>query len=319
MESKSYLFKEDLPITSSSRDEIISGLQANPKRLSPKFFYDQRGSQLFDQICELPEYYLTRTEIGLLERYGLEISEAVGRDSILLELGSGSSTKIRLLLEAIRPKVYVPIDISKEHLKESADSISQSYPWLEVHALCADYSQPWELPFDVKDQSITVFFPGSSIGNFEPEKAIELLQSVGDKVGSGVGLLIGVDTKKDENVLNAAYNDDAGITAKFNKNLLKRINLEHEGGFDLQHFDHHAFYNQELGRIEMHLVSSRDQLVRVNGATINFKHGETLHTESSYKYHVGEFIELADRAGLDPVRVWQDEAKLFSIHYMQYR
>ena len=207
MKVKGFQFYQVTPEESDVRSEVIAGLTSHPKRLSPKFFYDEAGSRLFDQICQLPEYYPTRTEIGLLKDHGKAIADTVGKDSILLELGSGSSIKIRLLLELLRPDIYVPIDISKAHLQASADSINQSYPWLTVHAVCADYSQPWDLPYRVTNENVAVFFPGSSIGNFEPDHAVELLKTVGKKVGSGVGLLIGVDLKKDPAILNAAYND----------------------------------------------------------------------------------------------------------------
>jgi dimethylhistidine N-methyltransferase len=311
-------FFEVTPQQSDIHSEIIAGLSASPKILSPKFFYDEIGSQLFDQICELPEYYPTRTEIGLLKEYGCEIAETVGQDSVLLELGSGSSTKIRLLLELLRPSTYIPIDISKAHLQASANTIGQSYPWLTVHAICADYSQPWELPYPVIGENVAVFFPGSSIGNFEPDRAIDLLKTVGDKVGAGVGLLIGVDLKKDANILNSAYNDAQGVTADFNKNMLSHINQTMSANFDLKGFVHQAFYNESKGRIEMHLVSQKDQSIQVAGETIEFTKGESLHTECSYKYSIAEFQALAAHAGLEPVKVWQDDNALFSIHYLRY-
>ena len=319
MKTSSYRFYEVKPEEIDTGSEILKGLTATPKRLSPKFFYDEAGSKLFDRICALPEYYLTRTEIGLLKQYGSDIAETLGQDSILLELGSGSSVKIRLLLELLKPDVYIPIDISKEHLQESANRITDAYPWLSVHAVCADYSQPWDLPYRVKGQNVAVFFPGSSIGNFDPDRAVDLLKTVGTKVGSGVGLLIGVDTKKDSRTLHAAYNDAEGVTAEFNKNMLNHINRNFAGNFDSDRFDHKAFYNEELGRIEMHLVSHCDQLVRVNGSTIRFNKNESLHTESSYKYSIEEFQALAGRAGLEPVQVWQDDSRMFSIHYLKYK
>lgn len=319
MTASGFRFYQVTPEETDRRGEVIDGLTASPKQLSPKFFYDAAGSKLFDQICTLPEYYPTRTEIGLLKEYGAEIAETIGKDAILLELGSGSSVKIRLLLELLHPDRYLPIDISSEHLQTSAAHIDASYPWLTVHALCADYSQPWELPYPVKGESVVVFFPGSSIGNFEPERAVELLRTVGHKVGPGGGLLIGVDLKKDPALLHAAYNDSQGITAAFNKNMLSHLNGEFAANFEPERFDHHAFYNAEKGCIEMQLVSQCDQLVSVAGKTIRFTQGEGLHTESSYKYTIEEFQALAGRAGLEPVSVWQDPQQLFSIHYLRYQ
>lgn len=319
MKATGYKFYQLTPEETDFHDEVVAGLTAEPKQLSPKFFYDEAGSHLFDRICTLPEYYPTRTEIGLLERFGTEIAETVGSDAILIELGSGSSVKIRTLLERLRPEVYIPIDISREHLQASANTISEAYPWLTVHAVCADYSKPWKLPYPVRGENVAVFFPGSSIGNFDPDDAVALLKAVGDKVGSGVGLLIGVDLKKDATILNAAYNDSEGVTAAFNKNMLSHLNREYGGNFDLERFDHYAYYNAALGRIEMHLVSQCDQLVRIAGRTVRFKRGESLHSECSYKYSVEEFQALAARAGLEPLRVWQDDDNLFSIHYLRYR
>ena len=319
MKSIGYRFYQVTPKERDVRSEVLHGLSCHPKRLSPKFFYDESGSQLFDKICALPEYYLTRTEIGLLKSYGDEIASAIGHDSVLLELGSGSSIKIMLLLELLRPDLYVPIDISKSHLQASAHRINECYPWLRVHAVCADYSQPWQLPYPLHGENRVVFFPGSSIGNFEPEQAITLLTTVGDKVGSGGGLLIGVDLKKDVATLTAAYNDSQGVTAAFNKNMLTHLNRQFEGNFEPDRFEHRAFYNEALGRIEMHLQSCCDQLVRLAGHTIQFKQGESLHTECSYKYTIDEFHRLAARAGWEPVEVWQDELRRFSIHYLRYR
>jgi dimethylhistidine N-methyltransferase len=312
-----FTFYDFEPTMESLEDDVLAGLSADPKFLSPKFFYDKRGSQLFDQICELPEYYPTRTEIGLLEDHGHEMAELIGKGHLLFELGSGSSKKIRTLLDAIRPRFYVPMDISHDHLRNSAAGIAERFPWLEVHAACVDYSKPWELPFDPGPVKRTAFFPGSSIGNFSPKDAIILLARVMKMLGKGGGLLIGVDLKKDPAILNAAYNDAAGVTAAFNMNALDNINRNLDGSFDLDAFSHHAYYNEEMGRIEMHLVSARRQSARVGEHLFQFEEGETIHTENSYKFDIEEFHERAGEAGFGPVKVWIDANRLFSIHYLE--
>jgi dimethylhistidine N-methyltransferase len=295
--------------------EVHAGLSRTPKRLPPKLFYDKKGSELFDVITRLPEYYPTRTEIGLLRQHAGEMSGLLGSDSILLELGSGSSTKIRLLLEAVRPRIYVPMDISREHLIDSAQRLARDYPWLTVHAACVDYSQPWDMP-DFGPGRYNAFFPGSSIGNFEPAAALQLLRQVRRLVGQGGGLLIGVDLKKDARILERAYNDSRGVTADFNLNMLTHINRRLAADFDPANFVHRAIYNADLGRIEMHLESRRDHRVQVDGNAYHFAAGETIHTENSYKYAVHEFHGLAAGAGFGPARVWTDPAGLFSVHYL---
>lgn len=297
--------------------EVIAGLSEANKRLPPKFFYDELGSQLFDAITRLPEYYPTRTELGLLQRHGPDMAGMVGKDGLLFELGSGSNTKIRVLLEALRLQAYAPIDISREFLRLSAGAIAQDHPALEVHAICTDYSKPIELPGCLDGEQRTVFFPGSSIGNFEPEQACDLLQRVGALLGTDGRLLIGVDLKKDPDRLHAAYNDGQGITSRFNLNLLTRINRELDADFDVSAFRHHAFYNEQEGRVEMHLISTLRQRVRIDGCCFEFQTGESIHTENSYKYSVDEFHALAAQAGLDAEEVWEDEDALFSIHCLK--
>jgi len=295
--------------------EVHTGLSQSPKSLSPKFFYDKRGSELFDAITELPEYYPTRTEVELLQQHGKEMAELLGRHGFLLELGSGSSAKIRLLLEALQPNVYVPIDISRQHLIDSAQLLVRDHPWLTVHAMCIDYSQPAALP-DLGPGCYNAFFPGSSIGNFEPADALTLLRRIHQWVGHEGGLLIGVDLKKDHQVLNAAYNDAQGLTADFNLNVLQHINSRLDSNFDLTYFRHQASYEPDKGCIEMHLESTEAHQVHINGNTYNFAVGETIHTENSYKYSIDEFHALADRADFTPVKVWSDPQQLFSIHYL---
>lgn len=297
--------------------EALAGFARNPKSIPPKFFYDARGSQLFDAICELDEYYPTRTETAILRANSAEIAKAIGRDVLLIELGSGNSQKVRLLLDALRPVAYMPLDISREHLERAAQALARDYPWLEIHAVCIDYSRGIALPKSVASARKVAFFPGSTIGNFRPEEAERFLSRLTQVLGPGGGLLIGVDLEKDPEVLNSAYNDARGVTAAFNLNLLARLNREHSANFDLAGFEHHAFYNARESRIEMHLRSVRDQIVGLAGRQFEFKAGETLHTENSYKYTVAAFQALAARAGFAAERVFVDDAKLFSVHLLR--
>ncbi len=309
----------DLQMPASDfRQDILTGLQAEQKHIAPKYFYDAEGSRLFEQICTLPEYYLTRTEIGLLKDHGPEIAASLGQNVTLLELGSGSSVKIRLLLDALRPLLYVPVDISREHLLQSAKSLAEDFPWLTVHAICGDYAASWEWPVQaLPDSRRIAYFPGSSIGNSTPRQALKLLGRIAALLGDGGGLLIGVDLIKDREILEAAYNDSQGVTARFNKNLLARLNRELHADFKLEHFQHQAFYNAVEQRIEMHLLSDREQTVHVADEIIRFRSGETIHTENSCKYSISGFRQLARQAGFEPREVWTDADKLFCIHYLQ--
>lgn len=302
------------PTPADMRAEVLAGLALPQKRLAPKFFYDAAGSRLFDDICRLPEYYPTRTEIRTLQDHGAEIAARLGREAFLIELGSGSSLKIRVLLEALRPAVYMPVDISREHLLNSAEALAALFPALDIHAVCADYSVPFSLPVEDHEHPRAAFFPGSSVGNFDPDDAVNFLDRVGGLLGTGGKLLIGVDLRKDQRILHEAYNDRAGVTAAFNLNLLTRINRELGADFDLGTFRHDAFYDPDSGRIEMHLISTRAQRVRVGDATFQFREGESIHTECSYKYSIGGFQALAGRAGFAPEQVWTDPAGLFSVH-----
>ena len=297
--------------------EVMHGLQRMPKLIPPKFFYDEVGSRLFDAICEVPEYYPTRTEMALLYEHAEEIAALIGKECLLIEPGSGSSQKVRLLLDALQPAAYIPMDISRAHLLNAAQQLSEDYPWLEVHATCIDFTSEMKLRFCPPSVHKVAFFPGSSIGNFEPIDAIGFLRNMANMVGVGGGLLIGVDLKKDHGILNAAYNDAEGITAQFNLNLLSRINHELDGKFDIDSFQHKAFYNPHVGRIEMHLSSRDNQVVTVGDKVVNFNKAETIHTENSYKYTVEEFSCLAQAAGFDLVTVWTDSDALFSLHYYQ--
>ncbi len=319
MDLPSLRFSDFHPTPASLKEEVLQGLSRTPKTIAPKFFYDNRGSQLFDAICKLPEYYPTRTEIGILRSHADDIAQRAGPDCLLVELGSGSSQKIRILLEALRPSAYMPLDISRDHLLQAARVLARDYPWLDVHATCIDYSQSWALPDSPAHTKKVAFFPGSSIGNFDPEAARLFLKRLATVVGPHGGLLIGVDLKKDVKTLHAAYNDAQGVTAAFNLNLLDRINRELGANFDLETFRHWAFYNEARGRIEMHLGSLRNQDVSVAGQRFHFERDETIHTENSYKYRVVEFQQLASDAGFCPEDVWTDSARRFSVHYFSVR
>lgn len=309
-------FYDHHPRPADFYSDVIDGLQQSQKMIPPKYFYDQRGSQLFDAICELPEYYPTRTELAILKNNAHEIAEHIGPECLLVEPGSGSSYKVRTLLDTLKPQAYIPMDISKTYLIQAATQLSDDYPWLEVHASCIDFTDKLHLPDELPEVSKKVaFFPGSSIGNFEPVDAVHFLSDVADMVEQGGGLLIGVDLKKDKSILDAAYNDQEEITAQFNLNLLERINNELNGQFDLAQFEHRAFYNEQRGRIEMHLVSNQSQQVMVDDLSVDFKSGESIHTENSYKYSIEEFQAMARKAGFASNTVWTDKDELFSLHY----
>lgn len=297
-------------------EEILEGLSKPQKELPSKLFYDQKGSSLFDEICELEEYYLTRTETSIMTENIEEICSILGRNCLLIELGSGSSKKIRLLLSGLQsPAGYVPIDISEEHLINSVNILAKDYPDLKILPVSADYTQPFSLPkFDFIYSKKVVYYPGSTIGNFEPGYASKFLNSIGNRMGVGTGLLIGVDLKKDKKVLEDAYNDKKGITAEFNLNMLTRLNNELDTNFNLEHWKHNAFYNSEEGRIEMHLESLLDQDVRVDGETVSFRKEETILTEYSHKYSIEDFEQLVSET-YNLEKVWSDNENKFGILY----
>lgn len=306
-------FHDYAPEQSDFLTDVLEGLARKQKSISPKYFYDQRGSELFDEICQQPEYYPTRTEISILKNNAEDIARLIGPDCVLIELGSGVSEKIRCLFDVLSPAGYLGIDISKDFLLLSTKRLARDYPELEVHAVCADFTQQIELPEQCKSDRLVAFFPGSSIGNFEPDDAIALLKDVASMVGKGGKLLIGVDLKKDHALLNAAYNDENGVTAEFNLNLLQRLRDELQADVDIDLFSHHAYYNNEKGRVEMHLVSLCDQRITVAGECFQLKNNETLHTENSYKYELTEFEKLAERAGFQVEQIWMDQKQLFSV------
>jgi len=299
------------------REEVLAGLSKSPRQLPYKFFYDERGAQLFQQICDLPEYYITRTEIEILRLHGAEMAKALGPQIELIGLGTGAGTKTRILLEELRdPIVYVPIDISKEQLEKSSARFREMFPALQILPVCADYLEPFELPLPRRLSSRSViYFPGSTIGNFQPETASEFLARLVELAGDGGGLLIGVDLQKDRDVLESAYNDAAGVTAQFNKNLLARINRELGADFDLNRWQHHAIYNSTEGRIEIYLISETEQTVHIGARDFQFHAGEKILTEYSYKHSIAAFIELARQAGFHFEQVWTDGARWFGVFY----
>jgi L-histidine Nalpha-methyltransferase len=307
------------PRTESFAAAVVRGLSLPAKAIDPVWFYDEAGSALFDRITDLPEYYPTRTEIAILDRHGAEMAAALGSGVQLIELGSGSSVKVRLLLDRLEaPAGYVGVDVSAEHLRAACDRLAADYPQVEVAAVCADYMGEVVLPDPVRTRPRrrVGFFPGSTIGNLEPATAADFLARWRERLRGG-GMLIGVDLKKDPARLEAAYDDAAGVTAAFNLNLLARINRELGGTFDLSAFAHRAHYDRDLGRIEMHLVSRRDQIVTAAGRRFSFAAGEAIHTEISCKYTVEEFRALAVRAGYRPARTWTDAEHLFSVHWLE--
>jgi dimethylhistidine N-methyltransferase len=293
--------------------DVLSGLSAPRKWLAPKYFYDERGSQLFEAITELKEYYPTRCELAILREHTADIARVFGPKTALIEFGTGSTRKVRILLDSANTvEAYVPVDISAEMLWQEARQLQHDYPRLRVLPVAADFTQPFRLPSVIVGLARAGFFPGSTIGNFEPQDAAAFLRHAGRMLGARATLVVGVDLVKDANILNAAYDDAAGVTAQFNLNLLTRINRELSGDFDVDAFSHRAFYNSERRRIEMHLVSGRRQTVNIAGHVIEFAAGETIHTENSYKYTIESFGLLAQSAGWTPITAWNDG--FFSVH-----
>lgn len=297
-------------------DDAVAGLTSKPKRLPSKYFYDQRGSMLFERICELDEYYLTRTELAIMRRHIRAIAQAIGERVLVIEPGSGASVKVRLLLRHLRDVVgYVPVDISGVHLMRWAYLLHRELPALSILPVHADFSQALELPPMPSARRRVIYFPGSTIGNFTPGEAVAWLARMAKIAGPGGGLLIGVDLKKDVAILEAAYNDREGVTRAFNLNILERLRTELDADVRVDRFEHRAFYNEAEGRIEMHLTSTERQTVRLDHTEVRFETGETIHTESSYKYDLDEFRELLAEAGWRRVECWTDEDEYFSVQY----
>jgi dimethylhistidine N-methyltransferase len=309
--AKAHRFDE---ATSAFAGDVIEGLTREPKRLSPKYFYDAAGSELFEQITLLPEYYPTRTELGILRSRAEEIASLVPQGAALVEFGAGATTKVRLLLESCKFGAYVPVDISGDFLNAQAHALSKDFPTLDIYPVTADFTAPFALPAAVKAMPKVGFFPGSTLGNFEPHEARGFLRSARKILGEGAQMIVGVDLEKDERVLHDAYNDTAGVTARFNLNVLVRTNNELGGNFDLSAFTHRAIYNRECHRIEMHLISKKAQTVRILGRSFAFRSGESIHTESSYKYSLDRFAALARGSGWMPTTSWTDAGGMFSVH-----
>ena len=306
-------------------EDVLGGLRASPKRLSPTYFYDERGSQLFDEICELPEYYITRTETAILERHAAAIAACVGPEALLVELGSGASTKTRLLLDELPDlAAYVPVDISRSHLMAAAHRIADAYPGLEVLPACADFTRPFALPKSRRlPARVVVFFPGSTIGNFDPPAAIELMKVmrtlVTPRLGShrAGGLVIGFDLQKDPAILERAYDDSAGVTAEFNLNVLRRLNRDLGANFDLEAFRHQALWVPQASRIEMRLISTKRQRVTIAGELISFETDEAIITEHCHKYTPASFAAQAAAAGWASRQTWADAREYFQVQYLE--
>jgi dimethylhistidine N-methyltransferase len=301
--------------------DAVAGLTATPKSIPPKYFYDPEGSRLFEQITRQPEYYPTRCELEILRDRASEIAELIPDNAVLVEFGSGAATKAKIVLQAAASKVaaYVPVDISGEFLEREAADLRKAFPTLTVAPVVADFMQPFELPDIAAGKPRVGFFPGSTIGNLEPHDAAAFLRHACFLLGDNSLLIIGVDLVKDAAILNAAYNDKAGITEEFNFNLLARMNRELAADFQRENFEHHAFYNRERRRIEMHLASLKRQKVRVAGQVIDFRAGDTIHTENSYKYTPGSFSALARGSRWAPLQTWTDSENLFAVYVLNHK
>ncbi|MFT4823002.1 MAG: L-histidine N-alpha-methyltransferase [Halioglobus sp.] len=297
------------------REEVLAGLLQPNKSINPKFFYDEYGSKLFEKITALPEYYPTRTELSLLADHKKEIADTIGYGHVLIEPGAGNCSKAKLLLWALGPACYIPIDISREFLFSAAEKLRTEFPDIEILPVAEDMRAKVDLPAHLREHPRTVFYPGSTIGNYNPSDALSFLQHIRQMIGDNGGLLIGVDLEKSTDRLNKAYNDAQGVTAQFNLNMLTHINQLCDADFDLSHFEHIAFYNEQASRIEMHLSATRAHTVEVAEKNIQFCAGERIHTEYSYKYSLESFAELAEKAGLRSVKNWVDEEQLFSLQY----
>ena len=302
------------PLDATFAADVAEALSQHPKKLSPKYFYDAAGSELFEQITKLPEYYPTRTELEILRARGSDIRAIIPKGAALVEFGAGATTKVRLLLNECEFGAYVPVDISGDFLNAQAAELRADFPALKVFPVTADFTAPFELPADVKAMPKVGFFPGSTLGNFEPHEACAFLRSARAILGDNALMLIGIDLEKDEKLLHAAYNDAAGVTGQFNKNVLVRINRELGGDFDLSAFTHRAIYNRERHRIEMHLIARKPQTVHLLGRSFAFRAGESIHTESSYKYSLERFAALAKGSGWTPKASWTDADQQFSVH-----
>jgi len=310
---------DPIDLLDESVHEILQGMQRKQKTLPSKYFYDEKGSQLFDQICGIDEYYLTRTETAIMQENIQEISNLIRSNSLLIEFGSGSSIKTRLLLDKLPDlKAYIPVDISNEQLNKSCSDLEITYPDLQIHPIYSDFTKPFTLPnINFPYTHTTAYFPGSTLGNFHLGSAVKFMSGVAEMVGVGGGFIIGIDMQKDPEVIYSAYNDRNGITAEFNLNILTHINRDFHTNFEEDQFIHQAFYNQSKGRIEMHLVSKCEQRVNLNGSLIHIAEGESILTEVSYKYSEEGFADIYRLAGFREIDVWRDPKNMFSVYYLE--
>lgn len=298
------------------KQELVAGLFAKEKYIDPKFFYDEFGSQLFEKIMQLPEYYPSRIEMELLKKHSFEIAEAIGKNKVVIEPGAGNCEKVQYILPELQPKCYVPIDISADFLFESANNLKKNFPNVHIHAVADDMKAKVDIPEQFNNNEKIVFYPGSTIGNYQPAQAIEFLKHVRELVGENGGLLIGVDLQKDKSTLDAAYNDKEGITALFNLNVLHHVNKLLDSNINVDLFEHIAFYNEEHCRIEMHLECKENHQCDLNEfGTLDFFKSERIHTEYSYKYTIESFSQLARQAGLKLQDYWLDDDAYFSVQY----
>ena len=317
LQTPAFRFVNQAPPTNCVVTEVLEGLKAEQKQISPKYFYDDHGSHLFEAITEQPEYYPTRTEQHILQEYAGEIAQAMGRESVLVEPGAGNCQKVRLLLNALRPAAYVPIDISGDFLQLAASALQEDFPWLALTATQADFTQLMSLPDSLPELPRRLFYPGSTLGNLNPAQASRFLNHARQLVGSDGGLLIGIDLHKETRILQAAYNDAAGITARFNRNILNHLNRLLPANFDSSRFKHIACYNEALQRIEMYLESSSKQRVQCADEEIELASNERILTEYSYKYTPASFARLAHSAQLQIEHCWQDRQKFFAVFYLR--
>jgi len=308
--------EDDDSATSVFLEDVLAGLDEDPKRIPPKYFYDRRGSELFEDITRTPEYYPTRTELAILTENAAAIAQHIPDGAAMIEFGSGASTKARILLQAAKVAAYVPVDISEAFVAREVSRLQAEAPGLKVYPVIADFTTPFDLPPEVADMPRVGFFPGSTFGNFEAHEATAFLRRTAELLGPDARLIIGIDLLKDPEVLHHAYNDASGMTAAFNLNLLHRINRELDGNFNPSNFCHYAFFNREHSRVEMHLVSRGRQKVRIAGRQFEFRRGETIHTENSYKYTLELFRAVAHGAGWRQAAVWHDPDRYFSVHVL---
>lgn len=297
----------------SPTDDITRGLNQRPASISPKYFYDQHGSRLFEEITRLPEYYPTRTETALMQQHAADIARAVGVGRTLVELGAGNCQKARTLCRLVQPACFVGVDISADFLQAAVQGLRDDFPGLDARAVGGDMTQGVALPDDIPRTGRLVFYPGSSIGNFDPPHALDLLAHMRELIDDDGGLLIGIDLPKDVDVLEAAYDDAAGVTAAFNRNVLRHVNRLIGSNFDVEQWQHRAFFNQGESRIEMHLEAMADFEVHWPGGGRRFDQGERIHTENSYKYPLRVFTDMLERAGFSQAQAWTDDRGWFAV------